>query len=126
VSSAEPDDVATSFTETKTEDGDTKIIVNWRRLLNRVGTGIVWSVFFGVIAGVQSFFEAADALIRRVTTSVTTVIETAAGQSQVIEAAWGSATEIASASGIGGFVVGIVAAVGAWYVFSIGVSVLVE
>jgi len=109
---------------TGTEDND--IIIQWSKLFTDLGMGVVASVFVGITGAFKAFFGSLSLLIERAAAGATATIETAAGQSQVIDAAWTSAADTIASSGIGGFAAGIVVAAGAWIVLSTGVSILVE
>jgi len=105
---------------------DNDIVIRWGKLFTDLGMGIVVSVFVGITGAFKAFFGSLSLLIERAAAGATAIIETAAGQSQVIDAAWTSAADTVGSSGIGGFALGIVVAGGAWLVLSVGVSILVE
>jgi len=105
---------------------DNDIVIRWGKLFTDLGMGIVVSVFVGITGAFKAFFGSLSLLIERAAAGATATIETAAGQSQVIDAAWTSAADTVGSSGIGGFALGIVVAGGAWLVLSTGVSILVE
>jgi len=105
---------------------DNDIVIRWGKLFTDLGMGIVVSVFVGITGAFKAFFGSLSLLIERAAAGATATIETAAGQSQVIDAAWTSAADTVGSSGIGGFATGIVVAGGAWLVVSVGVSILVE
>jgi hypothetical protein len=105
---------------------DNDIVIRWGKLFTDLGMGIVVSVFVGITGAFKAFFGSLSLLIERAAAGATATIETAAGQSQVIDAAWTSAADTVGSSGIGGFAAGIVIAGGSWLVVSVGVSILVE
>jgi hypothetical protein len=107
-------------------DNNNNIVIQWGQLFTDLGMGIIVSVFVGITGAFKAFFGSLSLLIERAAAGATATIETAAGQSHVIDAAWTSATNTVGSSGIGGFAVGIVVAGGAWLVVSTGVSILVE
>lgn len=102
----------------------TNVTVRWIALVTAITTGVLTSVFTGIIGGVRAFFDALSAIADRANAGVIAVIETVAGQSEIIEAAWRTAGQTVGEAGIASFVVGIGVAAGAWYAFAMGVSLL--